>query len=60
MEVSSPILPDPSGHIYDEERVHRATVLSDGSVQLLQGRFRIRRQDIEMLPPLNEKKEEGD
>ena len=35
MEVSSPILPDPNGRIYDDERVHRATVLQDGSVHLL-------------------------
>lgn len=54
LEDSSPVLPDPSGHIYDEENVHRATVLQDGSVHLLQGRFRIRHRHVQMLPPLNE------
>lgn len=56
LEVSSPILPDPNGRIYDDEQVHRATVLQDGSVHLLRGKFLIRRCNITMLPKEEEKK----
>ena len=57
-EVSYPIQPDRNGHIYDDDQIHRATVLKDGSVHLLQGRFQISGKNVKMLPPQKEEEKQ--